>query len=128
MFAVDVYQQAEVVEETKTIVGLPLPREFQIDRRIDLLLADLSSDTPWADRKMAAQKLGSMRSRATIQGLLDALPSDPFWMVRCAIIQALEKIGDPRAIPTLREITKSDGFQVVRSHAEKAIEGLSKEG
>jgi HEAT repeat protein len=69
-----------------------------------------------------------MRSRATIQGLLDALPSDPFWMVRCAIIQALEKIGDPRAIPTLREITKSDGFQVVRSHAEKAIEGLSKEG
>jgi HEAT repeat protein len=128
MFAVDVYQQAEVVEETKTIVGLPLPREFQIDRRIDLLLADLSPDTPWADRKMAAQKLGSMRSRATIQGLLDALPSDPFWMVRCAIIQALEKIGDPRAIPTLREITKSDGFQVVRSHAEKAIEGLSKEG
>jgi hypothetical protein len=52
MFAVDVYQQAEVVEETKTIVGLPLPREFQIDRRIDLLLADLSPDTPWADRKI----------------------------------------------------------------------------
>jgi HEAT repeat protein len=128
MFAVDVYQQAEVVEETKTIVGLPLPREFQIDRRIDLLLADLSPDTPWADRKIAAQKLGAMRSRAVFQVLLAALPFDPFWIVRCAIIQALQRIGDPRAIPTLREVAKSDGFQVVRSHAEKAIEGLSKEG
>jgi HEAT repeat protein len=127
MFAVNSYQQSEVEDEMKTFAWLPLPREFQNDRRIDLLLADLSPDTPWADRKMAAQKLGSMRSRATIQGLLDALPSDPFWKVRCAIIQALEKIGDPRAIPTLREVMKSDGFQVVRSYAAEAIERLAKE-
>lgn len=128
MFAVDIYQQAEVEDEMTTIVGLPLPREFQIDRRIDTLLVDLSPDTPWADRKMAAQKLGSMRRRAAIPGLLNALPFDPFWMVRCAIIQALEKIGDPRAIPTLREVAKSDGFQVVRSYAAEAIERLSQEG
>jgi HEAT repeat protein len=128
MFAVDVYQQAEVKDETKTFAGLPLPREFQIDRRIDQLLADLSPDTPWADRKIAAQELGTLRSQAAIQGLLAALPSDPFWMVRCAIIQALEKIGHPRAIPTLREVAKSDGFQVVRSYAVEAIERLSQEG
>jgi HEAT repeat protein len=125
MFAVDIYQQAEVEDETKTIVGLPLPREFQIDRRVDRLLADLSPDTPWADRKIAAQKLGTMRSRAAIPGLLASLPFDPFWMVRCAIIQALERIADPSAIPALREVAKSDGFQIVRSHAAKAIESLS---
>lgn len=128
MFAVDIYQQSEVIDETKTFAGLPLPRAFQIDRRIDQLLADLSPDTPWADRKIAAQELGTLRNQAAIQGLLAALHFDPFWIVRCAIIQALERIGDPRAIPTLREVAKSDGFQVVRSHAERAIEGLSQEG
>ena len=92
---------------------------------LEVLLANLSPNTPWGDRQAAARKLGYMRNPDALPGLLAALPTDPFWMVRCAIIQALECIGDPRAISTLRETAKSDGFQVVRSYAAKAIERLS---
>ena len=125
MFAVDYSQVPEGAEQTITNTTLPLAWVLQPDIKLYRLLADLSPDTPWGDRKSAAEKLGHMRDPEALPGLLDALPADPFWMVRCAIIQALERIGDPRAIPTLREVAKSDGFQVVRSYAAKAIERLS---
>jgi HEAT repeat protein len=108
-----------------TFKVFPLEVEVQTDRELDHLLADLSPETPWGERKIAAKKIGYTRNPAALPGLLHALPSDPFWMVRCAMIQALERIGDPGAIPTLREVAESDGFQVVRSHAKKAIERLS---
>ena len=125
MYTVDTNQYPEVVEHTERYVGLPLALVVQPDIKLNALLADLSADTSWGKRKVAAQKLGNMRNADALPGLLDALPADPFWMVRCAIIQALEMIGDPGAIPTLRQVAKSDGFQVVRSHATKAIERLS---
>ena len=110
--------------DTLNAFSLPVAVETQPDSKLNQLLAALSSDTSWGDRKIAAQKLGSMRDPEALSGLLDALLNDPFWMVRCAVIQALEVIGDPRAIPTLREVAQNDGFQVVRSHAAKAVERL----
>jgi len=125
MYQTNIYQSPELVDQMNTYRTPPLVLVVQPDIKLYKLLADLSPDTPWGDRKIAAEKIGSMRCPEALPGLLDALPSDPFWMVRCAIIQALEMIGDPSAIPTLREIAKSDGFQVVRSYAAKAIERLS---
>jgi len=125
MLTANFNQRPEVADRMNTYRTPPLAIVVQPDIKLYKLLADLSPDTPWGDRKIAAEKLGSMRSPEALPGLLGALPSDPFWMVRCAIIQALEMIGDPGAIPTLREIANSDGFQVVRSYAAKAIERLS---
>jgi HEAT repeat protein len=126
MIAVDFDQRPEEVDEMESYTMLPpLAVVVQPDIKLYNLLADLSPDTAWGDRQIAAKKLGNMRDPEALPGLLGALPSDPFWMVRCAIIQALEKIGDPRAIPTLREVADSDGFQVVRSYASKAVERLS---
>jgi HEAT repeat protein len=126
MIAVDLDHRVEVVDEMETYeVMPPLALVVQPDSKLYKLLADLSPDTPWGERQIAAKKLGNMRDPEALPGLLDTLPSDQFWMVRCAIIQALEKIGDPRAIPTLREVANSDSFQVVRSYASKAVERLS---
>lgn len=119
--------QTQAVDEELIYASFPLALVVQPEIKIYQLLAELSPDTSWGDRKIAAQKLGNLRNPDALPGLLDVLPIDPFWMVRCAIIQALEKIGDPMAIPTLREVAEKDGFQVVRSHALKAIERLSSE-
>jgi HEAT repeat protein len=127
MLAANIDERPQVINRLNTFTAFPPAIEVQPDRKLRRLLADLSPDTPWGERKMAAQTLGYLRSPEALPGLLDALRADPFWMVRCAIIQALESIGDPGAIPTLRETAKSDGFQVVRSHAAKAIERLSQE-
>lgn len=126
MFPVNYYQQPEVADQMNAYRTPPLALVVP-DIKLYKLLADLSPDTPWGERKIAAKRLGSMRSPEALPGLLDALPADPFWMVCCTIIQALEMIGDSGAIPTLREIANSDGFQVVRSYAAKAIERLSQE-
>ena len=104
---------------------LEISIEFQPDPEVGKLLADLSPESPWGNRQIAAKKLGYLRNPEALPGLLVALLSDKFWMVRCTVIQALEMIGDPRAIPTLQEVVMCDGFQVVRSHAAKAIERLS---
>ena len=114
-----------VTDKVNIFTTLPTATESQPDPKLDALLADLSPDTPWSERKMAAQRLGHMRNPAATPGLLAALPNDPFWMVRCAIIQALEIIGDARAIPILRDVAKNDSFQVVRAYAAKAIVRLS---
>ena len=124
MLAVNFDQRTDITNKMNT---LPLGLVAQSDIKVYKLLADLTPDTPWGERKIAAQELGYMRSREAMPGLLNALPTDPFWMVRCAIIQALEMIGDPQAIPTLQDVSVSDSFQVVRSYAVKAIERLSKD-
>jgi HEAT repeat protein len=126
MIAVEFDHRSETVAENNTYKTLPpLALVIQPDIKLYNFLADLSPDTPWGDRQIAAKKLGNMRNPEALPGLLDALPADPFWMVRCAIIQALEKIGDPMAIPTLQEVANSDGFQVVRSYAAKAVDRLA---
>jgi len=118
-------QQNQTVETKPGFSLISSVFVVQPDLVLSQLLADLSPEISWGDRKMAAKKLGNMRRSEALPGLLDALRSDPFWMVRCAIIQALVKIGNPAAIPTLREAAQNDSFQVVRSHAAKAIERLS---
>ena len=125
MLAVNLDQRPQVVDKMNPFTTYPIAVEVQPDRKLYKFLADLSPDTPWGDRQIAAKKLGSMRSQEALPGLIDALPADPFWMVRCAIIQALEMIGNPGAIPTLRKVAHNDGFQVVRSYAVKAIDRLS---
>ena len=127
MLAAQMDQPPQVINELNTFTSSPVAIAVQPDCKLDRLLADLSTDTPWGERRAAAQTLGYLRCREAVPGLLDALAADPFWMVRCTIIQALESIGDPRAIPTLREIAKRDGFQVVRSYAFRAIGRLSQE-
>lgn len=119
------YQHPKLVEVMNAFTALPIEVEVHPNRKIAQLLADLSPETPWGDRKIAARKLGNLRDSDALPGLLSTLQVDPFWMVRCTIIQALEMIGDPAAIPTLRDVACNDGFQVVRSHASKAIERLS---
>ena len=128
MYQVDFDQLPEIVDQVNIYTTFPLALGIQPDLKLYNLLADLSPDTPWGDRQIAAIKIGDMRSPEALPGLLEALLVDSFWMVRCAIIQALENIGDPGSIPTLREIENSDGFQVVRSYAAKAIERLSPAG
>jgi len=108
-----------------TLADLLIAVEDQPEPKIKTLLADLTPDTPWGQRQIAAKRLGHLRSTESVPGLLATLPVDPFWMVRCAIIQALEMIGDPGAIPILQEVAMNDDFQVVRSYATKAIERLS---
>ena len=125
MLAVNLDQRPQVVDQMNPLIAFPVAVEVQTGPKLGKLLADLSPETPWGERQMAAKRLGRLRNPEALPGLLDALPADPFWMVRCAIIQALEMIGDPRAIPALREAANSDGFQAVRSHAAKAIERLS---
>jgi HEAT repeat protein len=125
MFQANVDQYLEIVDEMKDFRTLPITIKVLPDRKVEKWLADLSPNTAWGDRQVAAKNLGYIGSSEALPGLLNALSADPFWMVRCAIIQALERIGDPTAIPTLREVVKNDGFQVVRSYAAKAIERLS---
>ena len=125
MYAADTSQFLDSVDQMETYANLPLALVVQPDPKLYTLLTDLTQDTPWGDRQIAARKLGRMRNPDALPWLLEALPVDPFWMVRCAIIQALEMIGDPGAIPVLREVAQGDGFQVVRSYAAKAIERLS---
>ena len=128
MFPVMSDTQVQTVDQVSMFAALPVVIAVQPDRKVAELVADLSPDTPWGDRQIAARKLGYLGSPEALPGLLDALPADSFWMVRCAIIQALERIGDPGAIPTLRGVATSDGFQVVRSYAAKAVERLSRRG
>ena len=97
----------------------------QADTLLDKILSDLSLESSWGDRRLAARQLGYLGNPAAVSGLVTALPADPFWMVRTVMIQALEMIGDPRAIPTLQRVEKEDSFLTVRSHAAKAIETLS---
>lgn len=122
MFPVDTNQPPTVADKMNLF---PFVVEVQTEQEIDKWLSDLSPDTPWGQRKVAARMLGNTKNPEALPALLDALPEDPFWMVRTAIIQALEMIGDPAAIPTLQETAGSDSFQVVRSHAVKAVERLS---
>lgn len=124
MFQEKICQNTEAAFKINSFEAFPIEIKVQSDQKLDKLLADLSSNSSWYDRKIAAQKIGRMRNPDAMPALLDMLPVDPFWKVRCAIIQALEVIGDPTAIPCLREIQKSDHFQVVRSYAAKAIESL----
>jgi HEAT repeat protein len=125
MSQTNVDQYTEIVDEMKAFTTLPMAVEILPDRNVENWLAELSPDTAWGDRQIAAKNLGCVGSSEALPGLLNALSVDPFWMVRCTIIQALERIGDPAAIPTLREVAKNDGFQVVRSYATKALERLS---
>ncbi len=127
MFTVNKNQSLEVLNSSDSAGTFPSVVDDQPDQKMKTLLAELSPDNPWGDREIAAKRLGYMRSREALPGLLAALQTDPFWMVRCAIIQALERIDDPGVIPTLREVAKKDGFHVVREYAEKAIERISTE-
>jgi HEAT repeat protein len=125
MYTINNQQLPKVVDKMHTLTTLPVAVEVQPDTALDRWLGDLSPDTPWGDRQLAAQKLGDLGCPEAVSGLLTALPTDPFWMVRCAMIQALERIGDPVAVPTLQTVASRDGFQIVRSYAAKAIERLS---
>ncbi len=127
MLTVNKNQSLEVVNSIDSAAILSIAVDDQPDQKLKALLAELSQENPWGDRELAAKRLGYMRSREALPGLLAALQTDPFWMVRCAIIQALERIDDPGVIPTLREVAKKDGFHVVREYAEMAIERLSTE-
>ncbi len=120
------YQSSELVDyQTERISLFPTVVEVLPESEFDLLAAELSHDTPWADRQAAARKLGQSREPEAMIILQTALVNDPFWMVRCVIIQALESFGDPRVIPTLQEVAANDGFAAVRTAAEMAVNRLS---
>lgn len=124
MYTVILDQRFQEVDKVKVLTTLPIAVKFQPDPKRTKLIANLSPDTPWGDRKRTAQRLGYMRCQEALPELLSALPADPFWMVRYAIVQAVVMIGNPEAIPTLQDVALNDSFQVVRSYAAKAIELL----
>jgi len=124
MYQENFNQQAEVLDQMKSLAAISVAIKVQPDHEALQLLANLFADVAWGNRQAAARKLGYMKCHEAVPALVEALPDDPFWMVRCDIIQALEKIGDPLAIPVLRQVSKNDGFQVVRAYATKAIERL----
>jgi HEAT repeat protein len=106
------------------LAAMPVILELVDDTQLRLI-ADLDPDTPWADRKHAAEQLGNLGNPLAVPALIETLPADPFWMVRTAIIQALEKIGDQRAIPALHQVAETDAFKVVRAHATRAVERIT---
>lgn len=108
-----------------TLTALPTTGQVLPNRKMNVLLAELSPTTSWGNRQIAAKKLGYMRDPDALPALLQALLTDPYWMVRTAIIQALIMIDDPAAIPTLEEVASTDNFQIVQSYAKKAIEKLA---
>jgi HEAT repeat protein len=124
MFTENIFQLPDVADKTIGFAIFPQTSKTHLDPKMDVLLANLTPDTPWRERQIAAQKLGCMRDPEALPGLLVALLTDPFWMVRCAIIQALEIIGDRTAVPTLQEVARNDGFQIVRAYAVQAIKEL----
>ena len=124
MYTAIVDQRFQEVDTGEAFTTLLVAVKFQPDPKRTKLIANLSPDTPWSDRKRAAQRLGYMRCQEALPELLSAMSADPFWMVRYAIIQAVVMIGNLDAIPTLQDVALNDGFQVVRSYATKAIEML----
>ena len=125
MLAVNFDQPSPIVESMNPFIDFPVTVDVQPDPEVAQLLAELSPETSWGERQVAAKRLGRLRNPEALPGLLAALPEDKFWMVRCSIIQALEMISEPCALPTLQQVAASDGFQVVRSHAAKAVQRLS---
>lgn len=126
MLSAPLTQQPFVDERFRPSYRFPSPATPQRDPQVERWLADLSPDVAWGDRQRAAKRLGNLRSRDALPGLLAALTNDPFWMVRQAIIQALEKIDDPAAIPILEDVAVQDDFLTIRSYAEKAVGTLSR--
>jgi len=125
MLAANFDHQTQIVESMNPYIAFPVTVEIQPDPEVAQLLADLTPNTPWGERQVAARRLGCLRNPDALPGLLAALQEDKFWIVRCSIIQALVMIGEPNAVPTLCEVAEKDGFQVVRSHAAKAVQRLS---
>ena len=123
MFTTSVTQQMQftvpvIIADQEVIID-------KVDRKMSELLSKISNGNPWGDRKLAAQKLGSMRDPAALPALLDLLSNDSFWMVRCAAVEALQMIGDPQAVPGLLLAAERDRFQAVRSYAARAAAKLS---
>lgn len=125
MFPANLNQTTAVLDKAITFTADPVKIDIRPDREFETLLTNLAPETPWAERQVAARKLGCLGNPQALPALLNALPVDPFWMVRCTIIQALEMIGDAEAIPTLRDVATTDDFEVVRAYAAKAIERLA---
>lgn len=125
MFPTNVGQTPTQAVKEFAFRAIPVQFQAQHDRELEGLLANLTPDTPWHERQIAAKELGRLGNPQALPNLLNALPTDPFWMVRCTLIQAVEMIGDIEAIPTLREVAATDEFEIVRGYAAAAIERLT---
>ncbi|MDH3943528.1 MAG: HEAT repeat domain-containing protein [Anaerolineae bacterium] len=125
MLQTNVLQKPIPAASENCSVNVAQPPVHTLDPELGCLLAQLSPQVSWGDRRMAALKLGAKKDPSALPGLQESMKNDSFWMVRCAIVQALEMIGAPEAISTLQEIVRSDNYQVVRSYAAKAVERLS---
>ena len=78
MLAVNLDQRPQVVDKMNPFTTYPIAVEVQPDRKLYKFLADLSPDTPWGDRQIAAKKLGSMRCQLILFGWC-AVPSFKHW-------------------------------------------------
>jgi len=125
MYQARVNQYAEMEKAVNPFTVYLKETKDQCSSELDELLQNLALNPFWYDRKVAAQKIGSIRDADALPGLLSAVKNDPFWKVRCAVIQALMVIEDTRTIPLLREVERDDDYEVVRSYATRAIEQLS---
>ena len=95
MYPVNVYPRPEAANKTNVFTAFPQVLETHPERELDALLANLTHDTPWGERQIAARKLGYMREQEALPGLLAALPTNSqrtSWMEKALIAGPLPGI------------------------------------
>jgi aminopeptidase N len=81
--------------------GKHLLAEVEMDKGLDLLLAELAGATEAIDRVDAARALGRRGGAQATEALRRALASDSFWGVRAASAEALGEIRSEQACEVL---------------------------
>jgi HEAT repeat protein len=74
------------------------------------------------ERCVAAEQLGVLKERRTVEALVAAL-QDSEWSVRAAAADALGEIGDARAEPALETATRDSNWRVCRE-ARRALQKI----
>jgi HEAT repeat protein len=84
-------------------------------------VARLLEHSEWSVRMEAAQALGRLGDRATVEALRRALAHDRFAFVREAAARALGQLGGPAAVEALRRAGAADSEPRVRQAAAEAL-------
>ncbi|MCA9587875.1 MAG: HEAT repeat domain-containing protein [Myxococcales bacterium] len=87
-------------------------------------VAKLTADPDAGVRKRAADLLGALRVRDSVQSLAQLAKGDPDASVRNAACHALGQLRDGAARPVLEDIAKTDSDGLVRDQAQIALRRL----
>lgn len=87
-------------------------------------VARLTGDGDGQVRRRAAELLGSMRAKDSVDGLMGLAKNDPSQDVRNAACHALGQLHDERARSVLQDIKATDTNSLVRDQADIALRRL----